>query len=46
MTLLAILGATLAGGVLSVLIAALLSMTVLRRIAGKLVGFADRKSVV
>lgn len=40
MTLLAILGATLAGGVLSVLIAALVSMTVLRRIAGKLVGFA------
>ncbi|MDD3649928.1 ZIP family metal transporter [Immundisolibacter sp.] len=40
MTLLTILGATLAGGVLSVLIAALLSMTVLRRIAGKLVGFA------
>ncbi|WP_440940563.1 ZIP family metal transporter [Immundisolibacter sp.] len=40
MTLLAILGATLAGGVLSVLLAALVSMTVLRRIAGKLVGFA------
>lgn len=40
MTLSLILAATLAGGVLSVLIAALVSTTVLRRLAGKLVGFA------